>query len=80
MKETLFTRHRNTVEPMRLTNGRKVTLQAPHTNAVNKTVKGHERNAVLDERTPPIDNSEQDLTRKERVTRPAKIRILCTSE
>ena len=39
MKETLFTRHRNTVEPMLLANNRKVTLQAIHTDAVNKAIK-----------------------------------------
>ena len=31
MKETLFTRHRNTVEPMMLADNRKATLQVIHT-------------------------------------------------
>ena len=35
MKETLFTRHRNTVESMMLVDNRKATLQAIHTDAVN---------------------------------------------
>ena len=35
IKETLFTRHHNTVEPMMLADNRKATLQAIHTNAVN---------------------------------------------
>ena len=39
MKETLFTRHRNTVEPIMLANDRKATLQAIHSNAVNMAVK-----------------------------------------
>ena len=39
MKETLLIRHRNTVEPMILANNRKATLQAIHTDAVNKAVK-----------------------------------------
>ena len=38
MKETLFTRHRNTVEPMILADNRKATLQAFHTDAVNRAV------------------------------------------
>ena len=43
MKETLFTRHRNTVEPMMLADNRKATLQAIHTDAVNKAVKDQKR-------------------------------------
>ena len=34
MKETLFTRHRNTVEPMMLANNRKATLQAIHSDGM----------------------------------------------
>ena len=34
MKETLYTRHRNTVEPMMLKSDKKATLQALHTAAV----------------------------------------------
>ena len=65
MKETLYTRHRNTVEPMMVNNDRKATLQALHTVAVVKAVQCHERNVVLDGRPPPINNSENELTRKE---------------
>ena len=36
MKETLFTRHRSTVEPMMIAKDRKATLQANHTDAVNE--------------------------------------------
>ena len=68
MKETLYTRHRNTVEPMMVKNDRKATLQALHTAAVVKAVQCHERNVVLDGRPPPIGNSEKELTRKERST------------
>ena len=68
MKETLYTRHRNTVEPMMVKNDRKATFQALHTAAVVKAVQCHERNVVLDGRPPPISNSEKELTRKERST------------
>ena len=64
MKETLFTRHRNTVEPMMLVYNRKATLQAIHTDAVNKPVKDQKKNIVLDDLPHPIN----DLTRKERAT------------
>ena len=47
---------------------RKDTLQALYIEAVNKAVKRHERNVVLDGPPPPISNSEKDLTRKERTT------------
>ena len=68
MKETLYTRHLNTVEPMMVNNDRKAALQALHTAAVVKAVQCHERNVVLDGRLPPINNSENELTRKERST------------
>ena len=60
--ETLYTRHRNTVEPMMVKNDRKATLQAPHTAVVVKAVQCHERNVVLDGRPPHISNSEKELT------------------
>ena len=79
MKETLFTRHRNTVEPMMLANNRKATLQAIHSDAVNKAVKDQKKNIVLDGPPHPINDSEKYLTRKERATfRAVKIRILQT--
>ena len=43
LKETLFTRHRNTIEPMMLANNRKATLQAIHSDAGNKGVKDPKR-------------------------------------
>ena len=60
MKETLYTIHRDTVEPMMVKNDRKATLQALHTDAVVKTVQYHERNVVLDGRPPPRSSSEND--------------------
>ena len=65
MKETLYNRHQNTVEPMMVKNYRKATLQALHTDAVDKAVKSHEWNVVLDGWSPPISSSEKELTRKE---------------
>ena len=65
MKETLYTRHRNPVEPMIVKNDRKATLQALYTDAVDKAVKSHERNVVIDGRPPPISSSEKELTRTE---------------
>ena len=64
MKETLFTSHRNTVEPMMLADNRKATLQAMHTDAVNKSVKVQKNNIVLDDLPHPINDSEKYLTRK----------------
>ena len=61
MKETLYTRHRNTVEPMMVKNDRKTTLQAFHTDAVDKAVKNHERNVVLDDLPPPISSLERNV-------------------
>ena len=68
MKETLYTRYRDTVEPIMVKNDRKATLQALHTDAVDKAVKCHERNVVLDGRPPPIGSAKKELTRKERST------------
>ena len=50
MKETLYTRYRNTVEPMMVEEDRKATLPALHVDTVDKAVKSHERNVVLDGR------------------------------
>ena len=65
MKETLYTRHRNTIEPMMVKNDMKATLQALHTASVVKAVQCHERYVVLDGRHPPISKFEKELTRKE---------------
>ena len=68
MRETLYTRHRNTVEPMMLADNRKATLQAIHTDAVNKAVKYHKNNIVLDDLPQPINNSEKDLAARRHMT------------
>ena len=57
MKVTLFTRHCKTVEPMMFEIDWKATLWALHTDTVNKAVKSHERNVVLDDLPPSINNS-----------------------
>ena len=62
MKETLFTRHRNTVEPIMLVDNMKVTLHAIHTDAVNN----QKENIVLDDFPHQIHDSGKDLTRKAR--------------
>ena len=59
MKETLFTRHRNTVELIMLADNRKATLHAIHTDAVNKAVKDHTKNIVFDDLPHPINDSEK---------------------
>ena len=53
---------------MKVKNDRKATLQALHTDAVDKAVKCHETNVVLDGRPPPISSSEKELTRKKHST------------
>ena len=68
MKETLFIRHHNTVEPMMLSDNRKATLQAIYANVVNKAANDQENNTVLDDVPHPMKSSEKDLTRKERAT------------
>ena len=68
MKETLFSRHRNTAELMMLADNRKATLQEINTDAINKAVKDQKKNIVLDDLPHPINDSEKDLTRKERAT------------
>ena len=68
MKETLFTKHHSTVQPMMIAKDRKATLQAIHTMAVNQAVTSLRRNVVLDDRPPLINIFEKELTRKERTT------------
>ena len=58
---------------MMLANNRKATLQAIHSDAVNKAVKDQKKNIVFDGLPRPINDSEKDLTRKERAT-PAQLR------
>ena len=72
MKETLFTTHRSTVEPMMIAMDRKAKLQAKlqaiHIMSVNEAVTSLRRNVMLDGRPPLINISEKELTRKERTT------------
>ena len=67
MKETLFTKHRSSVEPMMIAKDRKAILQAIHTMAVNQDVTSLRRNVVLDDRPPLINISENAPTRAESV-------------
>ena len=53
---------------MVLADNGKATFQAIHTDAVNKAVKDQKKNIVLDGLSHPINDSEKDLTRKERAT------------
>ena len=80
--ETQFTRHRNTIEPMMLSDNRKATLQAINTDAVSKPVKDQKKNIVLDDLPHPINDFEKDLTRKERATlaqlRSGYCKLLCS--
>ena len=79
MKETLFTRHSNTVEPMMLANNRKATLQAIHSDAVNKAIKDQKKNIVLDGLPHPINDSEKIPNQEGTChTRTVNIRILQT--
>ena len=66
MKETLYTRHRNTVEPMMVKNDRKAAL---NTTTIIKAVQCHERNVVLDGRPPPLSNSDPDMVDSWALTR-----------
>ena len=63
-----FSRHRRTGDLMMVENDKKATLLAIHTSSVNQAVNRQEVNVVLDDRPPLINNSEKDLTRKERTT------------
>ena len=76
MKETLYTRHRDTVEPIMVKHDRKATLQALHTDTVDKAVECHERNVVLDGR-PPLISSAERVDQKGTINpRSTKIRTL----
>ena len=53
---------------MLVTKNMKATNHVLHTDADNKTVNIHETDVVPDGRPPPISNSENELTKKERST------------
>ena len=77
MKETLFTRNRNTVEPNMLADNGKATLQAIYTDAVNRAVKDQTNNIVLyDIQHPFIDSEKRPNQEGTRHPRTGKIRLL----
>ena len=67
MKETIFTRHYQTVLPL-LANNRKDTFQALNTSFGNTEIDNMKDNGVLNNRTPPINNEETILSRRQRTT------------
>ena len=67
MKETLFTRHNQTVLPL-LANTKKESLQVIHTSFVNTSIDHMTDNRVINNRPPPINDEEMYLTRRQRVT------------
>ena len=67
MKETIFTRHYQTVLPL-LANNRKDTLQALHTSFVNTAIGNMKDNRVLNSRPPSINDEESLLQRRQRTT------------
>ena len=67
MKETIFTRHYQTVVRL-LANNRKDTLQALHTSFVNTAVENMKDNRVLNNQPPPIKDEETHLSRRQRTT------------
>ena len=67
MKETVFTRHNQTVVPL-LANTKKASLQAIHTSFVNTAIENMTNNRVLNFRPPPINGEETLLLRRQRTT------------
>ena len=67
MKETLFTRHNQTVVPL-LANTKKESLQVVHTSFVNTAIDNMTDNRVLNYRPPHISNEVTYLTRRQRAT------------
>ena len=67
MKETLFTRHNQTMLPL-LANTKKASLQALHTSFVNTAIDNMTDNRVLNYHPPPISDEEIYLTRRQRTT------------
>ena len=67
MKDTLFTRHNQTVVPL-LANAKKASLQEVHTSFVNTAIDNMTNNIVLNYQPPPINDEETYLTRRQRAT------------
>ena len=66
MKETIFTRHNQTVLPLLANNS--PTLQALHNSFVNTAIDNMKDNRVLNNRPPPIKDEETILSRQQRAT------------
>ena len=67
MKETLFTRHNQTVVPLQA-NTKKESLQAVHISFVNTAVDNMTDNRVLNYRPLPVNAEETYLRRRRRAT------------
>ena len=67
MKQTLYTKHHQSIRPL-LADTNKESLQAVHTEAVNKARDSQEANRVLRDRPPSISSEEVTLERKQRTT------------
>ena len=67
MKETIFTRHYQTVLPL-LANNRKDTVQALYSSFVNTAIDNMKDNRVHNNRPPPINDEETLLSRRQRTT------------
>ena len=67
MKETIFTRHYQTVLPL-LANNRKDTLHALHTLFVNTAIDNMKDNIVLNNRPPPTNDEEISSSRRQMTT------------
>ena len=67
MKETIFTRHNQTVLPL-LANNKKDILQEIHTLFVNRAIDNMTGNRVLNNRPPPINDVQTHVSRRKRAT------------
>ena len=65
MKDTLFTRHNQTVVPL-LANTKKASLQTIHSSFVNTAIDNMTDNRVLNNWPPPINDEETYLTTRQR--------------
>ena len=67
MKQTLNTKHLQSIQPL-LADTKKESLQAVHTEAVNKARNSQKANRVLNDRPPSISSEETSLERYQRAT------------
>ena len=67
MKNTLFTRHNQTVVPL-LANTKKALLRAVHTSFVKTAIDTMTDNRILNYPSPPINDEETCLRRRQRAT------------